>query len=42
MLQKFKNHLTQNFQFLNGKKLLLATSGGIDSMIIAFISAIRL
>jgi tRNA(Ile)-lysidine synthetase-like protein len=34
MLQKFKNHLLQNFQFLNGKKLLLATSGGIDSMIL--------
>jgi tRNA(Ile)-lysidine synthetase-like protein len=34
MLQKFKNHLHQNFQFLNGKKLLLATSGGIDSMIL--------
>jgi tRNA(Ile)-lysidine synthetase-like protein len=34
MLQKFKNHLLENFQFLNGKKLLLATSGGIDSMIL--------
>lgn len=34
MLQKFQNHLHENFHFLNGKKLLLATSGGIDSMIL--------
>ena len=33
MLQKFQNHLLNNFQFLKGKKLLLATSGGIDSMV---------
>ena len=33
MLQKFQNHLLHNFQFLIGKKLLLATSGGIDSMV---------
>ena len=33
MLKKFQNHLLHNFQFLNGKKLLLATSGGIDSMV---------
>lgn len=33
MLQKFKNHLLHNFQFLNGKKILLATSGGKDSMV---------
>ena len=33
MLQKFQNHLLHNFQFLNSKKLLLATSGGIDSMV---------
>lgn len=33
MLQKFQNHLLHNFQFLKGKKLLLATSGGIDSMV---------
>lgn len=33
MLQKFQNHLLHNFRFLNGKKLLLATSGGIDSMV---------
>ncbi|SHG17015.1 tRNA(Ile)-lysidine synthase [Flavobacterium micromati] len=33
MLEKFQNHLLHNFPFLNGKKLLLATSGGIDSMV---------
>jgi tRNA(Ile)-lysidine synthetase-like protein len=33
MLQKFKNHLLHNFQLLNGKKILLATSGGKDSMV---------
>ena len=33
MLQNFKNHLLHNFQFLKDKKLLLATSGGIDSMV---------
>jgi tRNA(Ile)-lysidine synthase len=33
MLQKFENHIAQNFSFLSGKKLLLATSGGLDSMV---------
>lgn len=33
MLDKFQNHITKNFPFLNGKKLLLATSGGLDSMV---------
>jgi len=33
MQQKFLNHIDQNFPFLNGKKLLLATSGGLDSMV---------
>ena len=33
MLEKFQNHLLHNFQFLNGKKLLLASSGGMDSMV---------
>ena len=35
MMQKILDHLSQNFQFLNGKKLLLATSGGLDSMVMA-------
>ena len=34
MLQKFQNHLFHNFQFLSGKKILLATSGGRDSMVL--------
>jgi tRNA(Ile)-lysidine synthetase-like protein len=33
MLHKFKKHLPQNFQLLSGKKILLATSGGKDSMV---------
>ncbi|MGH2667221.1 tRNA lysidine(34) synthetase TilS [Flavobacterium sp.] len=35
MLQKLQNHLNATFPFLNGKKLLLATSGGVDSMVMA-------
>lgn len=35
MLKKLENHLSHNFHFLNGKKLLLATSGGLDSMVMA-------
>lgn len=35
MLSNFPNHLIQNLIFLKGKKLLLATSGGIDSMVMA-------
>jgi tRNA(Ile)-lysidine synthase len=35
MLKKFEDHLSYNFQFLNGKNLLLATSGGLDSIIMA-------
>jgi tRNA(Ile)-lysidine synthase len=34
MLTKFQNHINQNLSFLKGKKLLLATSGGIDSMVL--------
>jgi tRNA(Ile)-lysidine synthase len=33
MIQKFQNHLATNFPFLENKKLLLATSGGLDSMV---------
>lgn len=33
MLQKLENHLSQNFSFLSGNKLLLAISGGLDSMV---------
>ncbi|KIX22485.1 potassium ABC transporter ATPase [Flavobacterium sp. 316] len=34
MLEKFKNHLDQNFPHLYGKKLLLTVSGGIDSVVL--------
>lgn len=34
MLLKFQNLLNTNLSFLNGKKLLLAVSGGIDSMVL--------
>ncbi|MEN8187060.1 MAG: tRNA lysidine(34) synthetase TilS [Bacteroidota bacterium] len=34
MLQKFQKHLHQQFPFLKGKKILLAISGGIDSVVL--------
>ena len=34
MLTKFQNHINQNLPFLKEKKLLLAISGGIDSMVL--------
>ncbi len=34
MIQKFKNHINQNFSLLANKKLLIATSGGLDSMVL--------
>lgn len=34
MLMKFQNHIGQNFPQLKGRKLLLAVSGGIDSMVL--------
>ena len=34
MLEKFQNHINQNLPFLKEKKLLLAISGGIDSMVL--------
>lgn len=34
MLTKFQHHIEQNFAQLKDKKLLLATSGGIDSMVL--------
>jgi tRNA(Ile)-lysidine synthase len=33
MLSKLEKHISENFLFLKKKKLLLATSGGIDSMV---------
>ena len=34
MLKQFQNHLSHQFPFLEGKKLLLAVSGGLDSMVL--------
>jgi tRNA(Ile)-lysidine synthase len=34
MLEKLKNHIAHNFPFLEGKKLILAVSGGVDSMVL--------
>ncbi|RXR17336.1 tRNA lysidine(34) synthetase TilS [Flavobacterium amnicola] len=34
MLSKLKTHLANNLSFLQGKKLLLAVSGGLDSMVL--------
>ena len=34
MLLKFKNQLAENFSLLKDKKLLLAISGGLDSMVL--------
>ena len=34
MLQKFKNHINENFPFLKDKKLLIAISGGLDSVVL--------
>ena len=34
MLAKFQNHINSDFPFFEGSKLLLAISGGIDSMVL--------
>ena len=34
MLQKFQNHVQENLSFLKESKLLLAVSGGLDSMVL--------
>jgi tRNA(Ile)-lysidine synthase len=34
MLHPFQNHISQAFPFLKGKRVLLAISGGIDSMVL--------
>lgn len=34
MLKKLNNHIHNNFSFLKGKNILLAVSGGIDSMVL--------
>lgn len=35
MLPQFLNHIDSNFTFLKGKRLLLACSGGVDSVVLA-------
>ena len=35
MLTNFRDHIQTNFAFLKGKKILLAISGGIDSVVLA-------
>ena len=37
MLDQFKNHITTTFPFLRQSKLLVACSGGVDSMVLAFL-----
>lgn len=34
MFQKFKYHIDNNFSFIKDKRILLATSGGMDSMVL--------
>ena len=34
MLRQFENHVSNHFPFLQGKKLFLAVSGGLDSMVL--------
>ncbi|QXP64003.1 tRNA lysidine(34) synthetase TilS [Polaribacter sp. HaHaR_3_91] len=35
MLKKLENHINQNLSFLKDKKLLIAISGGVDSVVLA-------
>jgi len=37
MLKKLQNHINQNFSFLHGKKLLIAISGGVDSVVLTHV-----
>jgi tRNA(Ile)-lysidine synthase len=34
MFSKFQNHLSTNFSFLREAKILVAVSGGLDSMVL--------
>ena len=34
MLLKLKQHITLQFPFLEGKKILIAVSGGLDSVVL--------
>lgn len=37
MLSELQNHLNKNLPFLKGKKLLIAVSGGVDSMVLVYL-----
>ncbi|WP_435261361.1 tRNA lysidine(34) synthetase TilS [Tenacibaculum sp. nBUS_03] len=37
MIKKFKQHLILNFPFLEGKKILVAISGGVDSVVLTYL-----
>jgi tRNA(Ile)-lysidine synthase len=37
MFEKFQNHINANFSFLKEKRLLVAISGGIDSMVLFYL-----
>lgn len=37
MIQEVKKHLQDNFQFLENKNLLIACSGGVDSIVLAYL-----
>ncbi len=37
MLQKFKEHIDTHFSFLKDKKVLIACSGGVDSIVLSFL-----
>jgi tRNA(Ile)-lysidine synthase len=39
MLQKFKQHINESFSFIKEKKLLIACSGGVDSMVLTHLCA---
>ena len=37
MLQKFEKHIHTNFPFVRDSKLLLAISGGLDSVVLMYL-----
>ena len=37
MINKLKKHITSNFSFIEGQKILIGISGGVDSMVLAFL-----